>query len=127
MAEHSNTALPGVEDLPDGPKLHFATNVSLQSPLSRRGHGPGIILIDPGYDLPEFPSAEPPSTTLDPAPQYKWAEEGYAVMRIANSPSIGDGGLELPKALSTAVDTLKAFEDCDVKDKFALIGKKRAS
>lgn len=125
MADSITNALPGVEDLPNGPKLHFATNVSLQSPLSRRGHGPGIIVIDPGYNLPEFPSAEPPSTTLDPAPQYKWAEEGYAVMRIALSSSPGDGDLDLTKAFNTSVDTLKAFEDCDVKDKFALIGKSR--
>lgn len=122
MSHSDSTELPGVEDLPNAPKLHFATNLSLQSPLSRRGTGPGIIIIDPGYDLPEVPSAEPPSTTLDPAPQYKWAEEGYTVVRLALGSSLSDGDLDLPKGLGKAVELLTAFEDCDTKDKFALIG-----
>ena len=46
----------------------------LQPPLSRRGRGPGLILLlDPYHGSPK---------TLDPPPLQKWAEEGYAVAQV---------------------------------------------
>ncbi|TFK29266.1 hypothetical protein FA15DRAFT_664186 [Coprinopsis marcescibilis] len=50
--------------------------LSLQPPLSRRGRGPGILVL-----LPE-PSTVLLSTSksLDPDPVQKWAEEGFAVV-----------------------------------------------
>jgi carboxymethylenebutenolidase len=105
------------------PSVAIAPNASIQPPLSRRGHGPGLILIDPGYDLPPLPSAEPPSETLDPSPQYKWAEEGYAVLRLMIRENQEQGCWEIENGLNQAVDALKALDVCDVKDKFVLFGR----
>lgn len=124
MASTSAPSLPGLEDLPNAPKLTLASNITLQPPLSRRGHGPGLIIVDPGYDLPDFPSAEPPSTTLDPAPQYKWAEEGYAVVRITIKPLAADGDVQLSSALEQSIQALNDLTECDTKGQFALLSKR---
>ena len=122
MGSYDPTALPGLEDLPNAPRIDLHPNLSLQPPLSRRGHGPGLILIDPGYDLPDFPSAEAPSTTLDPAPQYKWAEEGYAVLRIQSRKVAKEGDLPLESAWSTGLSRLNELPECDTQDKFVVLG-----
>lgn len=108
--------------LPSAPLVALAPNVSLQPPLSRRGHGPGLIVVDPGYDLPALPSAEPPSETLDPAPQYKWAEEGYAVVRLTFSKA-GEQN-DVKSGIAKAVNSLNDLEACDVKNKYAILSKK---
>ncbi|CRL25915.1 unnamed protein product [Penicillium camemberti] len=122
MSSTDSSEIPGLEELPNAPRVTLAPNVTLQPPLSRRGHGPGLIVIDPGYDLPYIPSAELPSTTLDPVPQYKWAEEGYAVLRIAarKTSEPGDWSLEAG-FLDKAIESLKSLEECDVKDKFGIL------
>ncbi|KAI0475615.1 carboxymethylenebutenolidase [Xylariaceae sp. FL0804] len=151
--------------LPSAPLVPLAPNATLQPPLTRRGHGPGLILITP----PERSHGDiaPPSAaaatgeeaeaqqtggdddttqqqTLDPAPQKKWAEEGYAVVRVVlgrdrdrdredsdkpESHSSG-GGTGNPAAeevwsvadvLSRATGALKRLASCDVKDRFVLI------
>lgn len=123
MAGMDDHDLPGLQDLPNAPKVTLAPNASVQPPLSRRGHGPGLIVVDPSYDLPYLPSAEPPSKTLDPVPQYKWAEEGYAVVRIAISSDLGDDIWTLTNGgLAKAIGSLQELDTCDSKDKFALIG-----
>ena len=107
--------------LPSAPVVLLAPNLSLQPPLSRRGHGPGLIVVDPGYDLQALPSAEPPSQTLDPAPQYKWAEEGYAVVRLTFSNN-GER-TDLVTDITKAIDSLNDLEECDVKNKYALLSR----
>lgn len=106
--------------LPDAPLVPLAPNASLQPPLSRRGYGPGIVIIDPGYDLPALPSAE----TLDPPPQYKWAEEGYAVVRLAIRTGGGkdEDNWDVRAGLGRAIEALRGLDQCDVKDKTALLG-----
>lgn len=109
--------------LPSAQIIQLAPNASLQPPLSRRGHGPGLVIIDPGYELPEKPSTEPPSETLDPGPQYKWAEEGYAVVRLVIQDACKEGSWTVDEgALQKAVEVLRGLEECDIKDKFALLG-----
>lgn len=108
--------------LPSAPSVPLAPNVSLQPPLSRRGHGPGIIIIDPDYKLPDLPSALPPSETIDPPPQYKWAEEGFAVVRVSIRMDAGPGGWDVQSALGKATEALGILEECDIKDRFALLG-----
>lgn len=113
--------------LPSAPLTSLSPNATLQPPLSRRGHGPGLVVLDPGHVLPALPSAEPPSETLDPAPQYKWAEEGFAVARISIGGTLGDGAGERwgAKELGRAIEALRELGECDVKDKFGLLGEFR--
>jgi carboxymethylenebutenolidase len=51
--------------------------LSLQPPLSRRGKGPGLILVLDHYAL-----IERSEKYLDPPPLQKWAEEGFAVVQV---------------------------------------------
>lgn len=108
--------------LPSAPVVALAPNASLQPPLSRRGHGPGIVILDPGYELPSLPSAEPPAETIDPPPQYKWAEEGYAVARVSFPKVTESGSWDVRTGLGKAIEALKELKECDVKDRFALLG-----
>ncbi|KAF9569437.1 NTF2-like protein [Agrocybe pediades] len=98
--------------LPSAPLITLAPNVVLQPPLSRRGTGPGIIVI-----LPENIELSTSSTKpLDPEPVLKWAEEGFAVVGITATPD-----LLVEQALKQSVDALVALDEVDVKDKVAVI------
>ncbi|KAH8668464.1 carboxymethylenebutenolidase [Xylariales sp. PMI_506] len=103
--------------LPSAPVVTLAPNASLQPPLSRRGYGPGLIIVDPGY------VENSASTTLDPMPQKKWAEEGYAVIRLTfkKDSAAQEGEWSVEEALGKAVDALVSLESCDTKDKFGLL------
>ncbi|KAH6647178.1 hypothetical protein BKA67DRAFT_581887 [Truncatella angustata] len=102
--------------LPSAPIITLATNASLQPPLSRRGRGPGIVLVDAG--LPYSAVAK----SVDPAPQKKWAEEGYAVVRLTFPQNgVSDGTWDIEQALERAVKSLVDLETCDTKNKFALV------
>lgn len=104
--------------LPSAPVVTLGANASLQPPLSRRGHGPGVIVVDAG--LPDSTVEK----SLDPAPQKKWAEEGYAVVRVTfPKDGAGDGAWDVESALDKAADALVELDTCDTKDKFALVGK----
>ncbi|KAF6805869.1 carboxymethylenebutenolidase [Colletotrichum sojae] len=85
--------------------------ITIQPPLSRRGHGPGLLLlVEQGVDLSKH------DRILDPPPAQKWAEEGYAVAQIIVAP-----GDEPASAISSALEKLKALEACDNKDSFGVI------
>jgi carboxymethylenebutenolidase len=105
--------------LPSAKLVVLAPNASLQPPLSRRGHGPGLIIVSPGF------ATSASAATLDPAPQKKWAEEGYAVVQLVfgKEGAAKEGDWEVSSALEKAVDALVNLDDCDVKDRFALIGR----
>ncbi|KAK1959808.1 carboxymethylenebutenolidase [Colletotrichum sublineola] len=86
--------------------------VTIQPPLSRRGHGPGLlILVEQGIDLSKHDSI------LDPPPAQKWAEEGYAVAQIIVMP----GASDVTNLISSAIESLRELESCDDKDKFGVI------
>lgn len=53
-------------------------HVTLQRPLSRRGRGPGLILV-----LDHYASTAKSEKHLDPEPLQKWAEEGFAVVEVS--------------------------------------------
>jgi carboxymethylenebutenolidase len=57
-----------------------ADNVTLQTPLSRRGIGPGLLVLVPSAYCGT--SSGTSSKTLDPEPLQKWAEEGFAVIQV---------------------------------------------
>ena len=102
--------------LPNAPREALSKSyMELQPPLSRRGHGPGII----SFLAPPPPECSTPAETLDPEPVLKWSEEGYAVVAIKSDVPKKD----IKKALETGVEALKAHKDVDIKDKFAVFGK----
>ncbi|PGH01457.1 carboxymethylenebutenolidase [Blastomyces parvus] len=95
--------------LPSAPPQHLSQNVTLQPPLSRRGHGPGLLLL-----LPSNLVLDKTKETLDPPPLQKWAEEGYAVVEVrVRVPALD--------SIQQGLDALKELAECDVKDKFGLI------
>ncbi|PYH80561.1 LEA domain protein [Aspergillus uvarum CBS 121591] len=80
--------------------------------LSRRGQGPGLILLVPNTDH-----------SLDiidgvPSPLIKWAEEGYSVVELQEQALAGVSGHD---AFTIALDALAASKDCD-NGKIGLIG-----
>lgn len=72
----------GAPALPAAPQVRISDRAILQPPLSKRGEGPGLILIQ--HSLEELTSAvgAAESRALDPEPIQKWAEEGFAVAAI---------------------------------------------
>ncbi|KAK5625218.1 hypothetical protein RRF57_000934 [Xylaria bambusicola] len=125
MADQEETPVP----LPSAPTIQLAGHATLQPPLTRRGYGPGLVVITPGD--PPSPSESMPkdgqegslkTKTLDPMPQKKWAEEGYAVVQLTpEDGKQGDDGWDIATALNQAIETLEKLETCNVKDRFGLI------
>jgi carboxymethylenebutenolidase len=98
---------------PDLQKL--AHGIALLPPLSRRGTGPGLILLT----TPEATDDSITITDKSPSPLVKWAEEGYAVVQIP------DSVLEFVSAedaLKEAVKGLDSCAKCEPKDKVGLVG-----
>jgi carboxymethylenebutenolidase len=119
MATHYDPDAPDeiLVQLPSSPLITLgAPNTTLQPPLSRRGHGPGILMfLPPSSVVP--PMSAPGKKSLDPAPQMKWAEEGFAVTAITCEPVMD----QIQEALRICIDALVACDKVDVKDKFAVI------
>ncbi|KAI0848403.1 carboxymethylenebutenolidase [Daldinia vernicosa] len=87
--------------------------LTIQGPLSRRGHGPGLLLlVDAELDLRKH------KKTLDPPPLYKWAEEGFAVAQLSVTKSdrilIHDG-------IRSALSKLLTLPSCDQVEKIGII------
>tara|TARA_R110002060_G_scaffold13543_1_gene19162 strand:- start:543 stop:917 length:375 start_codon:yes stop_codon:yes gene_type:complete len=94
--------------------ISVATDVLLQIPLSRRGAGPGLLLVVP-KDYQGRNSADV-NKTLDPEPLQKWAEEGYAVV---------EARVDVDGALDNYEQAIKALLDlpqCTSKEKIGIIG-----
>ncbi|PGH35276.1 carboxymethylenebutenolidase [[Emmonsia] crescens] len=113
--------------LPSAPPKQLSPNLTLQPPLSRRGHGPGLLLV-----LPDNMVLDKTKETLDPPPLQKWAEEGYSVVEVrmpapatatgSAEPGSGSGsGFSVLFEIQQGLEALKALAECDVKDKFGLI------
>jgi carboxymethylenebutenolidase len=101
--------------LPSAPLVTLGPSIVLQPPLSRRGHGPGLIVFLPSLDA----QVNSPRATklLDPAPVQKWAEEGFAVIGITSG-----GSLTVEEGLRLAVATLAKRDEVDIKDKIGVLG-----
>ncbi|KAF2722922.1 NTF2-like protein [Polychaeton citri CBS 116435] len=96
--------------VPEAKAFSPLKGVSIQPPLSRRGVGPGLILIlDESLDLRKS------TKTLDPPPLQKWAEEGYAVAQISSSAT------DFEKRFNEASYQLKDLETCESMSGFGLI------
>ncbi|KAF2846812.1 hypothetical protein T440DRAFT_492386 [Plenodomus tracheiphilus IPT5] len=92
----------------------ISPHLTLQAPLSRRGRGPGLVLVLDHYAQVEGNE----SKHLDPEPLKKWAEEGFAVVQLLVPGKVEDGG-EFP--LQRALDLLKACEGCEFEKGVGLI------
>ncbi|PGG97073.1 hypothetical protein AJ79_09346 [Helicocarpus griseus UAMH5409] len=101
--------------LPSAPPKQLGPNLTLQPPLSRRGHGPGLLLL-----LPDNIVLDKSKETLDPPPLQKWAEEGYAVVEV-RIPSTSESGFSIVSAIQHGQGALRDLPECDIKDRFGLI------
>ena len=101
----------------------LAANVKLQRPLSRRGKGPGILILRP-HQKSKFPT---PKKTLDPEPLQKWAEEGFAVVEV----TIGDVASlpgqdvlnDVQAACERGITALRELSECTLDEKIGVIGR----
>jgi carboxymethylenebutenolidase len=100
----ANPSTPPVAPITYPPPQQISPHLTLQPPLSRRGKGPGLIIILDHYAL-----IEPSEKHLDPPPLQKWAEEGFAVVQVLVPGKVEDGG-EFP--LERALEVLKKCEGC---------------
>lgn len=83
--------------IPSAPSITVSPTLTIQPPLSRRGTGPGLILLVPaGLDLGKN------GETTDPPPLQKWAEESYVVAQI-----LVDDGTDLREEFERALGELK--------------------
>ncbi|GFZ51570.1 hypothetical protein JCM24511_09337 [Saitozyma sp. JCM 24511] len=101
--------------LPSAPLQSLAEGITFQPPLSRRGHGPGLIAF------------LPPSSSfvgsgghkhLDPEPVQKWAEEGYGVVGVSG---IEPSEQAISQALTLALGCLAESSSIDIKDKVGIL------
>lgn len=113
MGEASRPEVLEGLNIPSAPPQELSPHLTLQPPLSRRGSGPGLILVVDHYS--ELDVSE---KSLDPPPMQKWAEEGFAVVQLKVPGRNGDGG-EFP--LDRAIEALKGCEHCIWGDGIGLI------
>ncbi|EHA19891.1 hypothetical protein ASPNIDRAFT_179656 [Aspergillus niger ATCC 1015] len=85
-------------------------NSFLLSPLTRRGVGPGMIIV-----LPDGISGQLIEDHSAPPPSVKWAEEGYTVIQICES------ALSQETVLCQAVEELAQHDKCTPNDIIGLI------
>ncbi|RSH95527.1 hypothetical protein EHS25_000619 [Saitozyma podzolica] len=97
--------------LPSAPLQTLAPGITFQPPLSRRGHGPGLIAF-----LPPSRGTIEKSTLkhLDPEPVQKWAEEGYGVVGVSD---IEETEQTIAQALTLSLQCLAESPSIDIKDK----------
>jgi carboxymethylenebutenolidase len=94
--------------------VRLADNVTLQTPLSRFGKGPGLLVLVP-KDY-KARSTIDISKTLDPEPQQKWAEEGFAVVEVKVDPeTVADD-------FKVGVAALKKLPECASYSTVGVIG-----
>ena len=99
-------------NLPPAP-VDLSPYVTLQPPLSRCGHGPGLILIRPLC----FATCQQQNKTLDPEPLKKWAEESFTVAQI----TFDSTKVSLQEIINEAEHGL-IERGCDSMERIGLIG-----
>ncbi|KAF1975642.1 NTF2-like protein [Bimuria novae-zelandiae CBS 107.79] len=104
MGEASHPEVLERLNIPSAPPQQLSPHLTLQPPLSRRGSGPGLILV-----VDHYARLEVSEKSLDPPPLQKWAEEGFAVVQLKVPGKREDGG-EFP--LDRAIEALKRCEQC---------------
>lgn len=100
------------------PAVELSSQVTIQPPLSRCGHGPGLILIRPLC----YATCQQRNKTLDPEPLKKWAEESFTVAQITMDGQSGIERASVEDLIHDAEDGLSERPECDSKGKIGLIG-----
>ncbi|EXJ89904.1 carboxymethylenebutenolidase [Capronia epimyces CBS 606.96] len=111
MAESSSPS-PDVEEpvqLPTAELVRVDEHISLLPPLSRRGYGPGLIIILP-EETPAYAQGGVVCEDGVPPPLLKWAEEGFATVEIREAAFTRSGSVQ--SVLGRAVAALGACERC---------------
>ena len=88
--------------IPPPEPRRIASGVTLVTPLSRRGSGPGLIILVP--DIASGVSIE----NGVPSPLMKWAEEGYCVVEV-----LENAWQSGPDPVVAAVEAIQRCESCD--------------
>ncbi|KAJ5503809.1 hypothetical protein N7463_006683 [Penicillium fimorum] len=91
--------------------------VTIQPPLSRCGHGPGLILIRPLC----YATCEQQNKTLDPEPLKKWGEESFTVAQITLDEKSAIDRSSLRKLIQEVERGLTERLECDTREKVGLI------
>ncbi|KAK1755483.1 hypothetical protein QBC47DRAFT_380509 [Echria macrotheca] len=106
------TSSDPIPPLPSATPVSVTADITIHPPLSRRGTGPGLLLVV-SSDL-DLSSHE---KSLDPPPLQKWAEESFAVAQI----TVGDDASGLSEQLAVALAELKKLPECESADKVAVV------
>ena len=106
--------------LPTADLVNVDDHVSLLPPLSRRGYGPGLIIVLP-EDAPRYTQGGIVCEDGIPPPLLKWAEEGFAVVEIRGSAFKTTAAVQEVFAKATAA--LESCEACPDGSGIGLIGK----
>lgn len=100
--------------LPNAQPVKLTSNLTIQAPLSRQGHGPGLLIIRSAAKPDQLNTKE----TLDPEPLQKWAEESYVIAQL----EVSEGHTTINEDLRQALDALANHEKCSNKSSYGLIG-----
>lgn len=110
MSKYNDITKPA-PPLPSPNLSELKPGVSFLLPLTRRGYGPGLIVLTANTDDPLAIKDGVPSHLV------KWAEEGYAVVGIEERAfALGASTL-----LTLAVDALAKCEKCEPKGIIGLV------
>ncbi|KAG6809762.1 hypothetical protein H0H92_014821 [Tricholoma furcatifolium] len=106
--------------LPSAPLQVLSETDVIQPPLTRRGTGPGIVLVlPPAQDLDIRKDGVKP---LDPEPVQKWAEEGFSIAAITQDSNLSsDSSWSFEVSLKRCITALLELPELDVRDKFSVI------
>jgi len=97
--------------LPTPSLKQFGDGISLLPPLSRRGHGPGLVILIPDT-TDELAIREGVPSLL-----VKWAEEGYVVVSVQERAL----SMDISTILTTIVEALSECEKCSPKGKLGVV------
>lgn len=101
--------------LPQPRYTTIANGVSLLHPLSRRGHGPGLIVLIHEDDINK---SHDPTIIHDgiPMPTFKWAEESFLIAEVRQQ-----AWQDCKDPLAVALDAIFNCDACDQKQSVGLI------
>lgn len=100
--------------LPSPELRELGFGISLLQPLSRRGTGPGVVVIVPDSLVSNIAIEQG-----IPSPLIKWAEEGFMVVEIQEK-AMGDE--DVVTVLAKAALAISKEERCEPKGMVGLVG-----